>query len=151
MITILRTSSENKDFISLVNLLDADLALRDGNEHSFYHQFNKIDLIKYAVILYENNLAVACGSIKQLNSDTMEVKRMYTLPESRGKGLASLVISELESWARELSFKKCILETGKKQPEAIKLYKKNGYRLIPNYGQYTGVENSLCFEKDLSQ
>jgi putative acetyltransferase len=151
MITILRTSSENKDFISLVNLLDADLALRDGDEHSFYHQFNKIDLIKYAVILYENNLAVACGAIKQLNSDTMEVKRIYTLPESRGKGLASLVISELESWARELSFKICILETGKKQPEAIKLYKKNGYRLIPNYGQYTGVENSLCFEKDLSQ
>jgi len=79
----------------------------------------------------------------------MEVKRMYTLPESRGKGISSKVLGELEKWATELSCKKCILETGKKQPEAIGLYKKNGYEVIPNYGQYAGIENSVCFEKDL--
>ena len=150
MIDIVRTSSKNIDFISLVNQLDADLAVRDGDDHSFYHQFNKIDHIKYAVILYENSKAVACGAVKELNTNTMEVKRMYTLPESRGKGLASIILSDLEAWARELSFEKCVLETGKKQPEAIQLYKKNGYQLIPNYGQYTGVENSVCFEKYLN-
>jgi len=74
---------------------------------------------------------------------------MYTLPGSRGKGIASQVLAELERWAAELSYEKCLLETGKRQPEAIALYKKRGYRLIPNYGQYAGVENSVCFEKIL--
>lgn len=74
---------------------------------------------------------------------------MYTLPESRGRGIAAKVLSDLENWTKELSFERCILETGKKQPEAIALYKKNGYKLIPNYGQYAEVENSLCFKKEL--
>jgi len=85
--------------------------------------------------------------MKEVNPATMEIKRMYTIPESRGKGLATKVLTQLETWATELSYEKCLLETGKRQPEAIELYRKNGYIIIPNYGQYAGVENSLCFEK----
>ena len=147
---MLRTNSEAIDFVKLVKLLDADLAERDGEEHDFYAQFNKIDLIKHAVVLYENSKPIACGAIKEIEPRVMEVKRMYTLPEYRGRGIASKILGELEAWALELSYKKCVLETGKKQPEAIYLYKKNGYRLILNYGQYAGVENSLCFEKHLT-
>jgi putative acetyltransferase len=147
MIKIVRTDSDDQDFINLVKNLDADLAERDGNDHSFYAQFNKIDKIKYVVVAYENNKPMGCGAIKEYAPNTMEIKRMYTLPESRRKGIASKVLTELEIWATELSYEKCILETGKKQPEAIALYKKNGYKLIPNYGQYTEIENSLCFEK----
>ncbi len=73
------------------------------------------------------------------------------MPGSRGKGIASKILAELEIWATELFYEKCILETGKKQPEAIALYKKNGYNIIPNYGQYAGVENSLCFEKEIDK
>jgi GNAT superfamily N-acetyltransferase len=146
---IIRTNSDNLDFIELVKLLDADLAERDGEDHPFYAQFNKIDKIKYAVVAYENDKPVSCGAIKEYNTNTMEVKRMYTLIESRGKGIATKVLMELEKWATELSYEKCILETGKKQPEAIALYKKNGYKLIPNYGQYAEVENSVCFEKEM--
>jgi GNAT superfamily N-acetyltransferase len=149
MINIVRTNSENNDFISLVKLLDADLAIRDGEDHPFYAQFNKIDKIKYVVVALENGKPVGCGAIKEYSPDTMEIKRMYTLPECRGKGIATKVLIELENWTRELSYSKCILETGKKQPEAIALYKKNGYKMIPNYGQYTDVENSLCFEKEM--
>jgi GNAT superfamily N-acetyltransferase len=72
---------------------------------------------------------------------------MYTLPEMRGQGVAGQVLSALEDWACELGYEKCVLETGKKQPEAIRLYEKSGYRRIQNYGQYAGVENSVCFEK----
>ena len=79
----------------------------------------------------------------------MEVKRMFVSPEGRNKGIGTLILSELESWASELSYTKCILETGKKQPEAIRLYDKNGYTLIPNYGQYAGIANSVCFEKNI--
>jgi GNAT superfamily N-acetyltransferase len=147
MIDIRRTSSDNQDFIELVKLLDADLAKRDGEDHSFYSQFNKIDKIKYVLVAYENNIPVGCGAIKEYGADTMEVKRMYVRPESRKKGIAARILSQLELWAGELSYTRCILETGKKQPEAIELYKKNGYQIIPNYGQYAGIENSLCFEK----
>ena len=147
MIKIVRTTSENKDFIDLVKLLDADLAERDGDEHAFYHQFNKIDVIKHVVVLYDNQKPLGCGAIKEFDSTAMEVKRMYTSPESRGKGIATKILLELEKWTEELSYEKCVLETGKRQPEAIQLYTKSGYKKIPNYGQYVGIENSVCFEK----
>lgn len=149
MIRPLRTDSINTDFIQLVNQLDAELATRDGNEHSFYIQYNKIDNIRFVVLAYENQKAIGCGAIKEYSPDTMEIKRMYVSPEGRKKGIATKILTELESWAIELSHTKCILETGKKQPEAIALYRKNGYKPIPNYGQYAGIENSLCFEKEI--
>lgn len=149
MINLVRTNSHNQDFIDLIKLLDADLATRDGEDHSFYAQFNKIDLIKYAVVAYENNIPLGCGAIKDFDANTMEIKRMFVKPGRRGKGIASQILKELETWALELGNKKCILETGIKQPEAIRLYTKNGYQQIPNYGQYAGIIGSLCFEKKL--
>lgn len=151
MIRLIRTDSDNQDFIELVKHLDADLAERDGDEHSFYDQFNKVGKIKYVVIAYENDKPISCGGLKAYSSNTLEIKRMYTIPEWRGKGIATKILAELETWAAELSFAKCILETGKRQPEAIGLYKKNGYKLIPNYGQYAEIENSLCFEKEVKK
>ena len=151
MIKIVRTNSDNPDFIELVKYLDADLAIRDGNEHSFYAQFNKIDKIKFVVVAYEDDQPVGCGAIKEYAPNTMEIKRMYTSPASRGNGIATKVLTELENWAAEMSFEKCILETGKKQPEAIALYKKSGYKSISNYGQYAGIENSVCFRKEVKQ
>ena len=150
MLELIRTTSENPDFIELVKLLDADLAQRDGNEHSFYAQFNKIDKIKHVIVAYEDGKAIGCGTIKQFSSGTMEIKRMYTLPGQRGKGVASSILNELEKWTAEMSCNKCILETGNRQPEAIMLYQKSGYTRIPNYGQYQGIENSVCFEKEIT-
>jgi putative acetyltransferase len=149
MIRLFRTDSRNKDFIRLVKDLDADLAERDGEEHSFYSQFNKVDMIRHVVVAYQNKIAISCGAIKEYDPKTMEVKRMFTSSENRGKGFAGIILHELENWARELNFEKCILETGKRQAEAIRLYKKSGYDIIPNYGQYAGIENSVCFKKDL--
>ena len=148
-IQLVRTNSEHPDFIELVSSLDVDLAVRDGNDHSFYAQYNKIDLIKHVVVAYDNSVPVGCGAIKGYEPRVMEVKRMFTMTNQRGKGIASIVLKELERWALELGCIKCILETGKRQPEAIALYKKNGYAIIPNYGQYAKVENSVCFEKML--
>lgn len=149
MIKLVRTNSDNHEFIELVKQLDADLAIRDGDEHVFYAQFNKVDKIKYAVVAYEEEIAVSCGAIKEYDTGIMEVKRMYTRPDYRGKGLAVQVLAQLELWATELACKKCILETGKNQPEAIRIYNKCGYTITPNYGQYAGIDNSVCFEKTL--
>ena len=150
MINCFRTNSENKFFQELVRELDADLKIRDGEDHSFYSQFNKIDKIKHAIVAFDNEIPVGCGAIKEISKDSMEVKRMYVPPDRRGQGIASKILNELENWASELKYTKCLLETGKKQPEAIELYKKNGYRIIPNYGQYENIENSICFEKILT-
>ena len=149
MIEIVRTDSASAEFVRLVRKLDIDLAERDGAEHAYYAQFNKIDMLRYVVVAYFERLPVACGAIKEFNDTTVEVKRMFTLPANRGKGIAARVLKELERWAAELSFTRCVLETGKKQPEAIALYEKSGYKIIPNYGQYKGIENSVCFAKDL--
>jgi len=146
---ILRTTSENPDFQKLVKQLDAYLAVMDGDEHDFYHQYNKIDMLKNCIVIFDNDEAIACGAIKEFDSKSMEVKRMFTLPEKRGKGLASAILKELETWAKELGYEKTVLETGKRQTEAIALYNKCGYKVIPNYGQYIGVDNSICFEKEL--
>lgn len=149
MVKLLRTNSDNQDFINLVRYLDADLAEKDGTDHSFYAQFNKINKIKHAIVAYEDDEPMGCGAMKEFTSNAMEMKRMYTLPEYREKGVATQILRELEKWAAELSYEKSVLETGKRQPEAIALYKKNGYEITPNYGQYIGIENSVCFEKEL--
>lgn len=151
MLTIVRTNSQNADFIGLVKYLDAGLAVTDGEDHAFYNQFNKIDNIKYVTVAYENDLAVGCGAIKGFSEGTMEVKRMFVSGSHRGKGIAGRILAELETWTAELGYSRCILETGIRQVEAVALYKKSGYSIIPNYGQYIGVENSLCFEKVLKQ
>lgn len=149
MIKCVRTDSGNADFQKLVAALDKDLAIRDGEDHAFFAQFNKIDAIKHVIVAYRENEPVGCGAIKQYDEQAMEVKRMFVPLEWRGQGIASQVLQELERWSKELNFHKCILETGEKQPEAIRLYHKNNYKVIPNYGQYANVESSVCFEKIL--
>lgn len=149
MITIERTTAENDIFKELVIKLDSFLSITDGDEHEFYDQFNKLDTIQHVVLAFDNNKAVACGAIKAYNNTVIEIKRMFTLPECRGKGVASTILKELEIWALELNFTSCILETGVNQVEAIGLYKKNNYKVIANYPPYENAENSICFEKKL--
>ena len=151
MFELFRTNSSNNEFIALVKLLDAELAERDGADHAFYNQYNGIDDLKHTVIATENNIPLGCGAIKELTNHAVEVKRMYVILEERGRGIAGVILTELENWAKELGYNSCRLETGKRQPEAIALYEKKGYRKISNYGQYTDIENSICFEKLLDR
>ena len=142
-----RTTSTDNKFKALVALLDADLAERDGDDNAFYAQFNGIVYLNHCVVYYMEDLPVACGAFKSFNETTIEVKRMFVLPGHRGKSLASKVLNELEHWAKELNYSSSVLETGLRQPEAIALYKKNGYTIIPNYPPYESMENSVCFHK----
>jgi len=149
MIHLIKTNSQNNDFIQLVASLDAELAIKDGDDHDFYHQFNGITNLNYVVVAYKNKVAIGCGAIKPLDSSAMEIKRMFVPESARGLGIATKILRELEVWASELGYKKCVLETGKKLSDAIALYKKCKYEIIPNYGQYIGIESSICFEKKL--
>jgi len=149
-ITLIRTNSDNADFRQLVVLLDKYLAVTDGDEHAFYDQFNKVDAIKEVIVGYKDQTPVGCGAIKPLSETTAEVKRMFVHPDFRKQGIAAKLLTELEQWAASLGFSECILETGKRQTEAIAFYQKVGYKVIPNYGQYIGVENSVCMAKSLA-
>lgn len=149
MLKLIRTNSDSKDFISLVKKLDDYLTIVDGDEHDFYHQYNNIDVLKNTIVAYYNNIPVGCGAFKAFDENAVEIKRMYTNNEYRGEGISTKILKELEVWSRELGFKSCILETGKRQVEAVQFYKKNNYIIIPNFEPYKNVANSLCFKKKL--
>lgn len=146
---IKRVTSEDTDFQLLASELELDLKIRDGDEYLFYAELNKIDRMKHVVVAYEGDAPIGCGSFKSYSEDTIEIKRMFVRPANRGKGVASKILCELEKWCHELGFKKCVLETGKNQPEAIELYKKNKYEITPNFGKYIDSQNSVCFKKTL--
>ena len=149
MITIQRTNSDNKDFQKLVRLLDDYLDTVDKTAYCICKPFNAIDTIKYSIVIYSENEAAGCGAIREYSPDTMEIKRMFVLETERRKGIASMILGELEKWAKELGFNRCILETGEKLPEAISLYQMKGYLKIANYRQYESLGSSICFAKDI--
>ena len=145
-----RTTSEDPDFRDLVVRLDRHLAEMYPDEHSFFNQFNQIEAIRHVVVAYDGDLPVGCGAFKIFPDSTIEIKRMFVALDFRGQRIGKLVLNELENWAAELGFENAILETGVKQPEAIRLYERSGYESIPNYYQYVGVESSVCFGKKLT-
>lgn len=149
MNTIVRTTSEHPGFVALVHHLDAYLAHIDGDEHAFYAQYNKIAALQNVVVALDVDTPIGCGAFKPFDDNTVEIKRMYVLPERRGKGIAAQVLTELERWASELGYSRCVLETGLRMPDAVAFYKKNGYRRTENFGQYAGIDNSVCFEKTI--
>ncbi len=149
MYKLLRTDSAHPDYRALVAMLDADLKIRDGDDHAFFAQYNKSDDIKNVVICFIDEIAAGCGAFKYFDTGVVEIKRMFVRPDFRRKNIASVILSELEQWAAELSYSGCILETGKKQPEAIALYQKSGYAVIQNYGPYINVSTSVCMQKKL--
>jgi len=144
-----RTTSDDADFRALVALLDQELAVHNGDQNDFFVQFNQIDKIKHALMALDNGRPVGIGAIREFSEDTTEVKRMYVVPELRCKGIAAEVLKGLEIWAAELGYRYTVLETATYLPAAVKLYERSGYERIPNYGQYVGVETSVCMRKDL--
>lgn len=149
MVTLIRTDADNADLLSLVALLDAELKLRDGEDHYFFAKFNKLAGILGAVVAYVDDQPVGCGAFKRFSDSEAEIKRMFVKPESRGQRTAAKVLDELEAWAGENGFTACVLETGFKQPEAIALYQRSGYEVIPNYGQYADVGTSVCMRRSI--
>ncbi len=144
----IKTNSENKDFQSLVASLNETLAEINGDKNDFFMQFNKINSLKNVIVTYENDEAIGCGAFKKFDENSVEIKRMYVKLEHRGKAVAFEILKELENWANEEGFSTYILETAKVLTPAVNLYQKSGYQIIPNYGQYIGVETSVCMMKN---
>lgn len=149
MISIKRTNSKDKDFPGLIRELDKDLRSRYGAEQEEFDKFNKIENLETVIIAYRNNEPVGCGCFKKFDTDSVEVKRMFVEKTHQGKGIGKAIINELEKWAAEIGYSSMVLETGTRQLEAIHLYKKLGYQIIPNFSPYIGNELSICMKKEL--
>lgn len=149
MIKLVRTTSDNADFRNLISALDEDLYRRNGEAQLQYRQYNQVDLIDHVVVVYMEGKPVGCGCYKRFDDQTVEMKRMFVLPEMRGMQLAAQMLQELEKWAIEEGNTGAVLETGRRQVEAIRLYTVAGYSLTENYGQYIGMEESICYRKEL--
>jgi putative acetyltransferase len=145
----MRTESSDPDFPLLVALLNLELRERYGEARVIYDKFNQISDLDTVVIAYVNDIPSGCGCFKKIDADTVEIKRMFVKPAERNIGLASGILSELEVWAKEDGFSHVLLETPNKQYEAIDFYKKRGYKIIPNYGPYVGMELSVCMRKTM--
>jgi putative acetyltransferase len=145
----IRTTSDHPDFRTMVISLDEDLNLRNGDIQRQYDRYNKIDQIKHAIVIYLEDKPVGCGCFKRFDDHSVEMKRMFVLPELRGQQLAARMLQELENWAAEEGNTTAVLETGRRQVEAQRLYSIAGYSRIQNYGQYVGMEDSLCYRKEL--
>lgn len=148
-IKVVKTTSENPDFIFLIETFDAYLWDRYPELKKDYWGNNLIEFNANVLIVYLDEKPVACGCFKKYNEKSVELKRMFVLPEARGLGLAQLVIKELELEAKNQGFEVLILETLYKQIEAINLYQKTGFKIVENYEPYVGLLNSVCMSKSI--
>lgn len=136
---------------SLIDELDEDLRARYPGAviHSIdvatFHAAGGVFLIGDA-----DGEPVACGALRPAEDGSGEVKRMFVRTGARRRGYARAMLEALESSARALGFRRVRLETGDRQPEAIRLYEASGYHAIPCFGEYEGSPHSRCFEKKIA-
>jgi putative acetyltransferase len=150
MIILQRSNYLNPDFQKFCEELNKEFWVRYPDTQHNFEPYNKVDESARIIVAYDDNIAVGCGSFRAWREwNTMEIKRLYVRPDRRGAGIASRVLSELERWAGEEGYEHSVLETGVKQPEAIALYSRAGYKQIPNYPPYVEVKESVCMKKKL--
>ncbi len=140
------------EVVELVQALSQELAERYDFADDGSGNFKPEDVLgpqSAFLIGRVNGRAVACGALRPLEADACEIKRMFVIPDSRGRGYARVILTELERLATSLGYAVARLETAHRQPEAIALYQRAGYRRIPNFGIYAASERSVCFEKGL--
>ena len=133
------TDGNNKDFIELCHGLDDFLNELVGGEE------NRADDIHDVIIAYDDDIPVGSASFKKYDDECAEVKRVFIKQEYRGKGISNTLMELLENAARKQGYHYLILESG----EPLVAARKIGYKVIPNYGQYKDMPDSICMRKEL--
>ncbi|MDE6568001.1 MAG: GNAT family N-acetyltransferase [Lachnospiraceae bacterium] len=145
------TDGRNPDFIELCHGLDCFLNELVGGEknRAEYIPYNQLDDIHDVFVAYDSNIPVGCASFKKYDNESAEIKRVFIKQEYRGKGISIQLMELLEKIAREQGYHYLILESGEPLVAAMALYRKIGYKVIPNYGQYKDMPDSICMKKKL--
>jgi putative acetyltransferase len=141
---------DDRDLHDLIGRLDRELLALYPAEGVFGVDFASPEVAKMTFcVAYANGTPAGCGAMKPLGGGAAELKRFFVERSFRGKGIASLILEHIEAAARRSGVAVMRLETGPKQPAAIALYRKFGYREIERYGEYAGCAHSYCMEKPL--
>ena len=150
-IGIRQTNGTDKDFVALCHELDAYLNHIVGGEENRaqYVPYNSLDDIQDVFVIYDGDRAVGCAGLKQYDDECAEVKRVFICAEYRGRGLSKELMKRLEQTARKKGYSCLILESGEILVEAMALYRMLGYKVIPNYGPYKDMAESVCMKKEL--
>ena len=145
-IRFVRCDGTQKDFIENCKLLDQDLDARVGRviQRDKYTQYNLLDQIHEAIVVYRDENPIGGGAIRRYDESIVELKRVFVIPEEQGIGIGTMLVTKLIEWARELGYQQMILETGVLLSESCHVYKKLGFEVIPNYGPYADMPESLC-------
>lgn len=145
------TDGANTDFIGLCHDLDCFLNELVGGEENRtkYIPYNQLDDIHNVIVVYDNDIPVGCAAFKKYDDECAEVKRVFIKTEYRGRGISKKLMELLEESARKQGYYYLILESGEPLIAAMSLYRKIGYKVIPNYGQYEDMPDSICMRKKL--
>ena len=148
---LIYTDGSNYDFVELCHCLDEFLNKLVGGEENRaeYIPYNQLNDIHDVIIAYDAAISVGCASFKRYDDECAEVKRVFVKEEYRGKGISRKLMELLESAAREQGYRYLVLESGEPLVAAMALYRKIGYEMIPNYGQYKDMLDSICMKKKL--
>ena len=151
-LTFVKTDGENEAFVMLCGKLDDYLGKLVGKEkqQSKYDQYNHRDMIHDVIIVLKNNEPVGCGAYKKYDEESVELKRIFVDESVRRLGLGKEIVHRLEEDARKSGFQYAVLETGRIMTGAVALYSKCGYEVIPNYGPYADMPESVCMRRKLS-
>lgn len=150
MVEFLRTHAHHPDFKRFIIELDLEFQIRYPESRHNFQPYNQVDTSARVIIGFNDQQPIGCGCFRPTTLEsTIEIKRMYVVPDFRNRGMGKRILELLEQWAVEQGFTKAILETGIKQPEAISAYRNSGYQLIPNFPPYEKVAESICMAKTL--
>ena len=145
------TDGSNPDFIELCHGLDKFLNELVGGEENRaeYISYNQLDDIHDVIVAYDDDIPVGSASFKKYDDECAEVKRVFIKQEYRGRGISNKLMELLENVAKGQGYHYLILESGEPLVAAMALYRKIGYKVIPNYGQYKDMPDSVCMRKKL--
>lgn len=143
------TTGDDTDFAYLCSKLDEELDRLVGAkfQRSQYEQYNHRDNIKDVIVVYMEDKPIGCGGFKMYDEEHAELKRIYSM--THGIGLGEEIVRRLEALARIQGYRWCLLETGKPLKAACHVYEKLGYKVIPNYGPYVDMPNSICMQRKI--
>lgn len=145
------TDGEDADFAMLCSRLDNALDEIIGGRFKRiqYEQYNQRDCIHDVIVAYREGEPIACGAFKMYDEDHAELKRIFVESSYQNMGLGAELVRRLETKAKIKGYRWCILETGKPLEAACHMYEKAGYKIIPNYGQYADMTDSVCMERKI--
>jgi GNAT superfamily N-acetyltransferase len=150
---IVRTDVLSAVAQALIRDLDAELSSRYPEPGATHFRLDPEEVSSGRgafLVAYAGERPVGCGAVRLISETEAEIKRMFTVPEARGHGIAKAVVAALETEARRLGATRLVLETGVRQPEAIRVYESAGFRRIEPFGEYVDSPLSVCMAKELA-